>query len=146
MTEERFTGIEDLFQGVEDLLLEELFIGIARAPAGHMAHAVALDDLGRILNQTAFAWTPEKLRHALRGLSVRGAEIHVGLEVEVPEPEIERTLLQMELHTKRIPPRYVEPLFGLLPLKKRTLTQRAHLVARILWFTEYRPFPLVEGR
>ena len=146
MTEEQLTGIEDLFDGVEDLLPEELFIGIARAPAGHMAHAVALDDLGRILDQTAFAWTPEKLRHALRGLSVQGSEIHVGLEIDPLEPEIERTLRQIELHTKLIPPRYVDPLFGLLPLRKRTLAQRAHVVARILWFTEYRPFPLVEGR
>lgn len=126
-------------------MIEQRFIGITLAPAGHIAHAVCLDDRGRSTDQITFAWTPEKLRHALDRLAARPAEISVGLELDPVEPAIERTLRQADLPTKRIDRRQVEALFGLFRHRKRILAQRARLVAQILWLAEYRPEVLIEG-
>jgi hypothetical protein len=128
-------------------MTEELFIGIARAPAGQIAHAVVLDESGRPVHQCWLAWTPEKLRHLLATfISKAPTGILLGLLNEDLDDPIKNIVRQSALPTKLIDRSVLDRLYACLSRRKQTVALRARSIAQILWLSEYRPTDLNEVR
>jgi hypothetical protein len=112
-------------------MTEELFVGIARAPGGHVGRGVCIDGLGRPVGQFCVAWSAEKLLQVL-GRARVGArdetEFTVGLEAQDVDDEMQEALLRSSHLVKTIERGVVDGLYGCVARRQQMRVRYARCV------------------
>jgi hypothetical protein len=123
-------------------MIEELFVGIARAPRGAYGRCVCIDGLGRSVEASCFAWTPARLSELMRWLVAqeeRGISVTVGVMVEDLDAETSALLRGGPIVIKGLERAVVDAMEEMLRRKQRTLGMRARCVAQMLLLADYPP-------
>ena len=123
-------------------MIEELFVGIPRAPHGAVGRCVCIDGLGRSVEEASFAWTPARLGELMGWLVAqeeRDITVTLGVVVEDLDPEIGGLLRGGPIVVKGLERPVVDAMEGMLRRKQRTLRMRARCVAQLLLLADYPP-------
>lgn len=129
-------------------MTEELFVGIARASGGQVAHGVCIDGLGRPVGQFCVAWSGEKLLQMIARVRICASEeveLTVGLETEDVDDEMQDVLLRSGYEAKTIERGIVDGLYGCTARRRRDVRLRAQCVAQLLLLADYPPVALRQG-
>jgi hypothetical protein len=123
-------------------MTDELFVGIARAPGGHVGRGVCIDGLGRPVGQFCVAWSAEKLLQVLARARVGASdetELTVGLEAQDVDDEMQEALRRSSHLVKTIDRRVVDGLYGCVARRRRDVRARARCVAQLLLLADSPP-------
>lgn len=123
-------------------MIDELFVGIARAPGGQVARGVCIDGLGRPAGQFCVAWSGQKLLQMLarvRGGASEEMEITIGLEAEDVDDQMHEALLRSGHLAKTIERGVVDGLYGCVARRRRDVRVRAQCIAQLLLLADYPP-------
>lgn len=123
-------------------MIDELFVGIARAPGGQVARGVCIDGLGRPAGQFCVAWSGQKLLQMLarvRSGASEEMEITIGLEAEDVDDQMHEALLRSGHLAKTIERGVVDGLYGCVARRRRDVRVRAQCIAQLLLLADYPP-------
>jgi hypothetical protein len=127
-------------------MVDELFVGIARAPGGVSGRCVCVDGLGRPVQEFSLAWAPARLRHVLLWFQDdkrnQGLDVTVGVEAEDLDDEMAAVFAESPLLAKGVERGVVDGMFDCLRLKQRTVRSRARCIAQLLLLADYPPVSL----